>query len=75
MNSPWGHRGAILQQFGWTYKYLCREISWANVQLMLADQPKHLSEEEAKERRRELNKVKVESFEDAEAAFQEMFKF
>lgn len=40
MNSPWGYRGELLRSFGWTYDYLLWGISWANVQLMIADAPR-----------------------------------
>lgn len=40
LNSPWGSRGEICKNFGWTYDYLLWGISWINVQTMLADAAK-----------------------------------
>lgn len=40
MNSPWGNRGELLRNFGWSYEYLLWGISWLNVQLMIADAPR-----------------------------------
>ena len=37
LNSPWGSRGELCKNFGWTYDYLLWGISWLNVQLMVAD--------------------------------------
>ena len=49
MKSPWGSRGELCKYFGWTYSYLLWEISWINIQLMIADMPrtKHNSDEES----------------------------
>lgn len=40
MSSPWGQRGVIIKEFGWTYDYLLWGIPWINVQLMLDDAPR-----------------------------------
>lgn len=40
LNSPWGYRGELLKQFGWTYGYLLWGISWLNVQMMIKDAPR-----------------------------------
>ena len=40
LNSPWGNRGELLRNFGWTYEYLLWGISWLNVSLMIADAPR-----------------------------------
>lgn len=39
MNSPWGIEISILKELHWTRDYLLWKISWANVQMMLADAP------------------------------------
>lgn len=44
LKSTFGTRGAICELFGWTYEYLCEQISWALVQRMLADRIKYDTE-------------------------------
>lgn len=40
MNSPWGLLSEIASQYGWTLDYILDGISWANIQLMMADSVK-----------------------------------
>ncbi|MDD4820638.1 MAG: hypothetical protein PHD21_07385 [Flavobacteriales bacterium] len=39
MMSMWGVEAAICAHFHWSRQYLLNDISWVNVQLMLADAP------------------------------------
>ena len=38
MNSPWGLFNLVSDKKGWTHDYMMEGISWANLQLYLADQ-------------------------------------
>lgn len=44
LNSPFGRRGAICQNFGWTWDYLLHGIAWAVVQRIMCDLPSYDSE-------------------------------
>ena len=37
LQSPWGNRGEICKNYGFTYDYLLWGISWINISLMMAD--------------------------------------
>ncbi|WP_282635715.1 hypothetical protein [Sphingobacterium thalpophilum] len=38
MHSPWGLLNKISDSKGWTHEYMLEKISWANLQMYLADQ-------------------------------------
>ena len=39
LKSPFGHRGAVLAHFGWTWEYLLWGVRWNYVQKMMIDAP------------------------------------
>lgn|GEM_PF-798665 len=39
LKSPYGHAGAILAHFHWTWDYLLWGLPWATVQKMMIDAP------------------------------------
>ena len=41
MHGPWGRRGSIMECFGWSWDHLHYEVSWPAVCRMLADGPRH----------------------------------
>lgn len=59
MNSPWGYRGELLKQFGWTYDYLLWGISWLNVQMMIKDAPR-TKEQPTDDEGRPIDESKIE---------------
>lgn len=58
LNSAWGNRGEICKNYGWTLDYLQWQISWVNVQMILADAPRCLDEDEVKEQNVTTNELK-----------------
>ena len=46
MNSPWGLLSEIATQYGWTLDYILDGISWANIQLMMADSIKSVKKKD-----------------------------
>lgn len=63
MHSPWGLIEQICSDKGWTMHYVMEKISWANLQMMMADKVQFVkrseivtkvSKEELKERRKQM---------------------
>jgi len=64
MNSPWGLLNQLSDKKGWTHEYMLEKISWANLQMYMADQVKlvkrkdivkKVSKEDLKEHRKRFN--------------------
>lgn len=58
LNSAWGNRGEICKNYGWTLDYLQWQISWVNVQMILADAARCLDEDEVEEQNVTTNELK-----------------
>ena len=63
MHSLWGQLNQLSDKKGWTHQYMLEEISWANIQMYLADQVQliksseiiiNVSKSELKEHKRKL---------------------
>lgn len=49
LHSPWGTIWSIAQATGWSVNYILWGLSWANIQMMLADAPRYTTDSEVKE--------------------------
>lgn len=47
-NSPWGRIGVVLEKYGMSYDFYMHGTNFVNIDMMLADTPRMLTEEEKK---------------------------
>jgi hypothetical protein len=60
LKSPYGQRGSILSNFGWTWKYLHWDIKWAIVQRMLIDAPSYSNSSKKDSEGNYIEKIQAE---------------